>query len=108
MSDFGSEVADPVTYNDPALTARMLPTLTRVVGAKELIETPPATWSEDFSFYQQKIPGVFVFLGIRKPGASMEEYAPNHSPRFKIDEDALKLGVRVLANLAVDYQAMAQ
>ena len=105
---FDSEVAYPVTYNDPTLTARMLPTLTRVVGAKELIETPPATWSEDFSFYQQKIPGLFVFLGIRKPGASMEEYAPNHSPRFKIDEDGLELGVRVLANLAVDYQAMAQ
>jgi amidohydrolase len=105
---FDSEVAYPVTYNDPALTARMLPTLTRVVGAKQLIETPPATWSEDFSFYQQKIPGVFVFLGVRKPGASMEEYAPNHSPRFKVDEDALELGVRVLANLAVDYQAMPQ
>ncbi len=105
---FGSEVAYPVTYNDPALTARMLPTLTRVVGASELIETPPATWSEDFSFYQQKIPGLFVFLGIRKPGATTEEYAPNHSPRFKIDESALKLGVRVLANLAVDYQATGQ
>ena len=85
----------------------MLPTLTRVVGATDLIETPPATWSEDFSFYQQRIPGLFVFLGVRKPGASMEEYAPNHSPRFKVDEDALKLGVRVLANLAVDYQAMS-
>ena len=105
---FDSDVSDPVTYNDPALTARMLPTLTRVVGAKELIETPPATWSEDFSFYQQKIPGMFVFLGVRKPGASMDEYAPNHSPRFKVDENALKLGVRVLANLAVDYQAMGQ
>ena len=103
---FDTEVAYPVTYNDPALTARMLPTLTRVVGAADLIETPPATWSEDFSFYQQRIPGLFVFLGVRKPGASMEEYAPNHSPRFKVDEDALKLGVRVLANLTVDYQAM--
>jgi amidohydrolase len=105
---FDSDVSDPVTYNDPALTTRMLPTLTRVVGAKDLIETPPATWSEDFSFYQQKIPGLFVFLGVRKPGASTEEYAPNHSPRFKVDEKALKLGVRVLANLAVDYQAMGR
>jgi amidohydrolase len=105
---FDSDVSDPVTYNDPALTARMLPTLTRVVGASELIETPPATWSEDFSFYQQKIPGLFVFLGVRKPGASMDEYAPNHSPRFKVDENALKLGVRVLANLTVDYQAMGR
>jgi amidohydrolase len=105
---FDTDVSYPVTYNDPALTKEMLPTLTRVVGAKELIEIPPATWSEDFSFYQQHIPGVFVFLGVRRPGASTDEYAPNHSPRFKIDESALKLGVRVLANMAVDYQAMAK
>ena len=104
----GGDVANPVTYNDPALMARMRPTLARVAGADGLIETPPLTVSEDFSFYQQKIPGVFVFLGIRKPGASMEEYAANHSPRFKIDESGLKLGVRALANLIVDYQAQAR
>ena len=101
---FDTEVSYPVTYNDPALTAQMLPTLTRVVGAADLVETPPTTWSEDFSFYQQKIPGLFVFLGVRKPGAGPDEYAPNHSPRFQVDERALKVGVRVLANLAVDYQ----
>ena len=103
----GAEVSYPVTYNDPALTARMLPTLTRVAGASHLIESAPQTVSEDFSFYQQKIPGVFVFLGISAPGASMDEYPPNHSPRFKIDESGLELGVRLLANLTVDYQAMA-
>ena len=101
----GSEVAYPVTFNDPALTARMVPTLNRVAGTGNLLESPPLTISEDFSFYQQKIPGVFVFLGVRKPGASMDEYAPNHSPRFKVDESGLKLGVRLLANLAVDYQS---
>ena len=102
---FDTEVSYPVTYNDPKLTAQMLPTLERVVGAADLVETPPTTWSEDFSFYQQKIPGLFVFLGVRKPGAGADEYAPNHSPRFQVDERALKVGVRVLANLAVDYQA---
>ena len=103
----GAEVSYPVTSNDPELTARMLPTLMRVAGADHLVDSHPQTISEDFSFYQQKIPGVYVFLGIRKPGASQDEYAPNHSPRFKIDESGLKLGVRVLANLTVDYQAMA-
>ena len=102
----GADVAYPVTYNDPALMARMRPTLARVAGAGA-IETAPLTVSEDFSFYQQKIPGLFVFLGIRPPGASMDEYAANHSPRFKIDERALRLGVRTLANLTVDYQALA-
>jgi len=103
----GAGVADPVTYNDPALMARMLPTLARVAGAGGLIETTPFTPSEDFSIYQQKIPGIFFFLGVRKPGASMEEYAPNHSPRFRVDESGLKLGVRALANLTVDYQSQA-
>ena len=103
----GSEVSYPVTNNDPALTALMRPTAERVAGTGHLIEGNVQTISEDFSFYQQRIPGVFVFLGIRKPGASMDEYAPNHSPRFKIDESGLKLGVRLLANLTVDYQALA-
>jgi amidohydrolase len=103
----GTDYADPVTYNDPALMARMLPTLERVAGPSGLVETTPFTPSEDFSIYQQHIPGIFFFLGVRKPGASMEEYAPNHSPRFKLDESGLKLGVRALANLTVDYQAQA-
>jgi amidohydrolase len=103
----GDEMSYPVTFNDPALTAQMLPTLSRVAGKEHLLECPPQTIAEDFSFYQKKIPGVFVFLGVRKPGASMEEYAPNHSPRFKIDESGLKLGVRLLANMTVDYQSMA-
>jgi amidohydrolase len=85
----------------------MRPTLARVAGADHLIETPPLMPSEDFSFYQQQIPGLFILLGVRKPGAGMDEYAPNHSPRFKVDESGLKLGVRALANLVVDYQAQA-
>ncbi len=104
----GAEVADPITYNDPALMTRMLPTLARVAGSGGLVETTPFTPSEDFSIYQRHIPGIFFFLGVRRPGASMEEYAPNHSPRFKVDESGLKLGVRALANLTVDYQAQAR
>ncbi len=102
--DIGSESAYPVTYNDPKLTERMLPTLKRV-GGSGLVETAPLMGAEDFSFFQQQIPGLYVFIGVRKPGASIEEYAPNHSPRFKIDESGLKLAVRTLANLTVDYMA---
>ena len=102
--DIGQESAYPVTYNDPKLTARMLPTLKRVGGAG-LVESPVIMGAEDFSFYQQQIPGLFVFVGVRKPGASLDEYAPNHSPRFKVDESGLKLGVRTLANLTLDYMA---
>ena len=101
--EIGGETAYPVTYNDPALTAKMLPTLARVAGKGKLLNPPPATVSEDFSFFQQKIPGLFVFLGVRTPGGSLDEFAPNHSPRFKVDESGLKLGVRALVNLVVDY-----
>lgn len=99
----GDEYSYPVTWNDPALTARMRPTLARIAGAANLIESTPQTVAEDFSFYQQKIPGLFVFVGARKPGASREEYAPNHSPRFRVDEAALPLGVRTLVGLTLDY-----
>jgi metal-dependent amidase/aminoacylase/carboxypeptidase family protein len=92
-----------VLYNDPALTMRMLGSLRRVAGEAHVIETTPMTTGEDFSAYQEKIPGLFVLLGVRTPGASPEAFPPNHSPRFRIDESALTLGVRTLTHLAVDY-----
>jgi amidohydrolase len=93
----------PVTRNDPALTRRMLPTLERV--APRVVEALPRTGAEDFSFYAERIPGLYVWLGIRPPGVALEDGAPNHSPRFYIDEAALPLGVRVLAHLVLDYAA---
>jgi len=93
---------DPVTFNNPALTAKMLPTLQRVAGADHVVEGY-IMGAEDFSYYQEQIPGLFVHIGIRTPGAKPEEFPSNHSARFHIDESGLKLGVRVLANLAVDY-----
>jgi len=93
----------PVTYNDPALTERMVPTLRRVAGAGNVGLNTPLTPAEDFSRYQQKIPGLFFFLGITPPGTDPRTAAPNHSPRFFVDEAAFPVGVRSLAHLAVDY-----
>ncbi len=93
----------PVAYNEPDLVTRMVPTLERMVGAGNTIETPPVMGYEDFSYFQQEVPGMFVFLGARPPGVSQEAAEPNHSPRFVIDEAVLKTGVRTLANLALDY-----
>ena len=92
----------PVTYNDPALTDRMVPTLKRVLGDARVKLGTPTTTAEDFSFFQQAAPGLFIFLGITPPdrvGAA----APNHSPRFYADEGGLLPGMRVMANLAIDY-----
>jgi amidohydrolase len=93
-----------VTYNDPSLTDRMLPTLQRVVGENNVSVGLATTTSEDFSHYQKVIPGIFFFLGITPKGQEAVA-APNHSPRFFADEGALKPGIRALANLAVDYLA---
>ena len=92
----------PVTVNDPALTEAMLPTLARVAGdGLELV--PKVTGSEDFSFFQRVVPGLFFFIGVTPPGEDPKRAAPNHSPRFKVDESALLLGVRALAHVACDY-----
>lgn len=100
--EIGAETSDPVTVNDPKLTAQMLPTLKRVAGSG-LFEARPELGAEDFSYFAEKIPGLYVFVGVRKPGATNEEYASNHSPRFRIDETALKLGVRTLTQETIDY-----
>ena len=92
-----------VTYNDPALTERIVPTLRAVAGTSHVTLAPPTTTAEDFSRYQQRIPGVFFFLGITPPGTDPAKAAPNHSPRFYVDEAALPVGVRVMAHVAVAY-----
>lgn len=95
--------AYPVTYNDPDLTDKMLPTLEAVAGAENVITIPPITGAEDFSFYAREVPGVFFFLGGKPKGLPASEAAPHHTPDFYIDESGLKLGVKALSRLAVDY-----
>jgi amidohydrolase len=97
------DVGSPVTYNDPALAQRMRPTLERVYGAANVFETPRVTVAEDFSEYQQKIPGLFFFIGVRPRDVPPDKAIPNHSPHFYADESAFRDGIRVMANLAVDY-----
>ena len=92
-----------VTVNDPILTAAMLPTLRRVAGAGNVQERERVMGAEDFSFYGQKVPGLFVFLGGTPLGQDATRAPSNHSPRFSIDESALKLGVRTLLHLTADY-----
>ena len=93
----------PVTRNDEALTERMLPTLRRVVGEKNVRLGPLTGTAEDFSFFQQKVPGLFFFLGVTPDGQDPAKAAMNHSPLFFADESALPIGVKVMTNLALDY-----
>lgn len=80
----------------------MLPTLQRVAGVDRVRERQPVLGAEDFAFYQQRIPGLFFFLGIVPKGTPTEEAPSNHSPHFLADEGALQLGLRTMRHLAVD------
>jgi amidohydrolase len=102
-ADVTFEPGYPITYNDPALTEKTAPTLRRVAGADNVSVVNPTLGAEDFSFYQQKVPGLFFWLGTRPANQTEEEAASNHSPLFFVDESGLLLGVKVLSHVAVDY-----
>jgi amidohydrolase len=92
----------PVTFNDSTLTQRMVPTLSRVAGTSVGLQ-PLVTGAEDFSYFQQRVPGLFVFLGVTPRDQDWRKAPANHSPLFFADEAALPTGVRLLSSLAVDY-----
>ena len=93
----------PVTYNQPALTEKMLPTLQRTAGTENVLLRPAVTGAEDFSFFQEKVPGLFIFLGGMPKGKKPEEAPSHHTPDFFIDESGLSLGVKAMCNLTLDY-----
>jgi len=92
-----------VTINDARLTQASVPVLERIAGRERVFVMQKVCGSEDFSFFQQKIPGFFFFLGCTAADKDPHTAAPNHSPRFYVDEAGMKLGVRSLATLAIDY-----
>ncbi|KRG72093.1 M20 family metallopeptidase [Pseudoxanthomonas dokdonensis] len=94
---------NPATINDPALTARMLPSLQAVVGADNVIEPPLQMGAEDFSLYAQQVPGMFFFVGATSAGIDPATAPSNHSPQFLLDEQALDVGFRALLQVALDY-----
>ncbi|MFO0394846.1 MAG: amidohydrolase [Lysobacteraceae bacterium] len=93
----------PVTFNDPELTARMLPSLQRAAGADRVVLRPAVTGAEDFSFFAERAPGLFIFLGGRDPALPEAQAPDHHTPEFQIDDRGLDVGVRVMAQLALDY-----
>jgi len=93
----------PITYNDPALTAQMLPSLQDSAGKDHVIQINAITGAEDFSFFQKEIPGLYFFVGGRPLDVKMEDAASHHTPDFFIDESGLKLGVTSMVNLTLDY-----
>jgi amidohydrolase len=98
----------PVTFNDVALTNKMLPTLQKTAGSDKVILVPADTGAEDFSFFQQKVPGLFIFLGGMPKGKDPVTAPSHHTPDFFIDESGFTLGVKALTNLTLDYISMVK
>ncbi len=96
----------PVTFNDIALTEKMLPSLQSSAGAANVKLRSPVTGAEDFSFYQEKVPGLFFFLGAMPKGNDPLKTPSHHTPDFFLDESSFNLGVKSLVNLTLDYMGM--
>ena len=97
------QIGYPVTFNNPELTARILPTLEKTAGAENVLVTRPSTGAEDFSFFAKQVPSFYYFLGGMPPGMDPTEAPPHHTPDFYLDESGFVLGVQTMVQLVVDY-----
>ncbi len=91
----------PVTINDERMTTLVATVAANLMGAEKVFQTRPLMASEDFSYYLQKIPGSFVYLGVKNEKKGI--VYPHHHPRFDIDEDVLPIGTALGAAIAMDY-----
>lgn len=96
----------PVTFNNEALTAAMLPSLQKAVGKENVLLVAPETISEDFSFYAQKVPGLYFYIGGLPKGKDPATAASHHTAEFMIDDAAFKTGMSAFCNLVFDYMEM--
>jgi amidohydrolase len=92
------------TVNDKELVARMAPVLRRAADGL-VAESSLVGASEDFSFFAKQAPGLYVFLGVTPRDQDPAAAAPNHNPKFHVDEAALVVGARTMASLAVNFMA---
>ncbi len=95
----------PITYNDPELTQQMLPTMQRTAGVENTLLSKPVTGAEDFSFFQEQVPGLYVWVGGKPLDVSEEDSPAHHTPEFYVDDSGMKLGVKLLTNFTLDYMA---
>jgi metal-dependent amidase/aminoacylase/carboxypeptidase family protein len=96
----------PVTFNNIELTNSMLPSLQKSAGVENVVLMPAKTGAEDFSFFAQKVPGLFFFLGGLPKGQDPKTAGPHHTPQFIIDDGAFKTGMIAMCNLVFDYMEM--
>ncbi|GAA4739355.1 amidohydrolase [Flavisolibacter ginsenosidimutans] len=96
----------PVTFNNEALTAKMIPSLQKAVGVQNVVSRPVEMGAEDFSFFGEKVPAVFFNLGAMPKGQDPKKAPPHHTPEFFVDESAMQNGIKAFLFLVTDYMNM--
>ncbi|HEX2847081.1 MAG TPA: amidohydrolase [Chitinophagaceae bacterium] len=95
-----------VTYNEPALVKKMLPSLETAIGAKNVKEREWVTGAEDFSYYGTKAPAFFLYLGGMPKGNDPKTAPPHHTADFFVTDSAMKTGIQAFCQLVTDYMGM--
>ncbi|MDY2587950.1 amidohydrolase [Winogradskyella aquimaris] len=96
----------PVTFNDEELTEMMLPTLEKSAGKENVTLISAITGAEDFSYFAQKVPGLYFFVGAATKGADLKTVGDHHTPQFFMDDSSFKTGVKTMCNLVFDYMEL--
>ncbi|MFZ6001104.1 MAG: amidohydrolase [Bacteroidota bacterium] len=96
----------PVTYNDPALTEKMVGSLVKAAGESNVVRINAVTGAEDFAFYQKKVPGFFFFVGAMPADQNMSTVPSHHTPDFMLDERGFLTGLKAMLNVTLDYMYM--
>lgn len=97
-----------VTYNEPALTKKMIPSFIKAAGVDNVVETEAVTGAEDFSFFAEKVPSLFFFIGGMEKGKDAKKAFPHHTPDFYIDESGMKTGIKAFCHLVFDYMNISK
>ena len=93
----------PVTINNHELAAEMLPVLNRIAGEQNVDHLKPITGAEDFSYFANEVPGMYISLGGKIPGKPLSEVAAHHTPDFHVEESGLHIGVKAMSAMAWEY-----
>ena len=96
-------VSYPITFNNPELYNEMLPSLERAIGLQNVNFMDAVTGAEDFSYFQEKVPGLYFFIGGTKIGEDPKLAAPHHTPDFYVDDSSMLTGLKSMTTLTLDY-----
>ena len=92
-----------LTYNDPVLTTVAVTSLNKALGKENVKEMSAVTGAEDFSAFQEKVPGFYFFLGGLADGLSPQEAPSHHTPEFVVNDAGMIHGVKAMVQLTLDY-----